>query len=193
MSSRRNQNNHNGQQAGLTPEEIIRKRRQLLAARYDITSFITRLVFMAILLWILFSLIFGLTAMGNDDMVPRISAGDLLLYYRLEDNWRADDIAVFEKDGVQYTGRIIAAGGDSVEITEDARVMINGSIVAESDIYYSTPQYDSDVTYPVTLREDEVFILCDFREGGKDSRSFGPVSMDEIKGKVITVIRRSGL
>ena len=176
-----------------TPEQIILSRLRHLASWEDIKSFLSKLIMMAVLLWVLFGVLFGITPMQNNDMSPRISAGDLLLYYRLEDNWRADDIAVFEKDGVQYTGRIIAAGGDSVEITEDARVMINGSIVAESDIYYSTPQYDSDVTYPVTLREDEVFILCDFREGGKDSRSFGPVSMDEIKGKVITVIRRSGL
>ena len=45
----------------------------------------------------------------------------------------------------------------------------------------------------LTLAEDEFFVLCDYREGARDSRYFGPVSEDEIKGKVITVVRRSGL
>ena len=40
---------------------------------------------------------------------------------------------------------------------------------------------------------DEVFVLCDYREGAKDSRYFGPVSKSEIKGKVITIVRRSNL
>ena len=47
--------------------------------------------------------------------------------------------------------------------------------------------------YPLTLAEDEFFVLCDYREGARDSRYFGPVSEGEIKGKVITVVRRSGL
>ena len=37
------------------------------------------------------------------------------------------------------------------------------------------------------------FVLCDYREGARDSRWFGPVRQSEVKGKVITVVRRSGL
>ena len=127
------------------------------------------------------------------DMAPRISAGDLLLYYRLENSWLAQDVIVFEKEGRQYTDRIVAVGGDTVEVTDDAQLIINGSYVAETNIYYSTPPYDSGVTYPLTLQEDEVFVLCDYREGARDSRSFGPVKRSEIRGKVITIIRRSEL
>ena len=66
--------------------------------------------------------------------------------------------------------------------------------MAESDIYYSTPRYESGVTYPVELGENQVFILCDYREGARDSRYLsGPVEESEIKGKVITIIRRSEL
>lgn len=177
----------------LTPEEVILIRRRRLADQEEIISFLIRFLSLAALLWILFSFVFGITPMANDDMKPRISAGDLMLYYRLEDTWHAEDVIVFRKNGKQYTGRIIAKGGDSVEITEDSRVMVNNSYVAESDIYYLTPRYDSDVDYPVYLSEDEVFVLCDYRQGATDSRYFGAVNLNEIKGKVITVIRRSGL
>ena len=177
----------------LTPEQVISARLRRLANWEDVNSFFIRLIAMAVLVWILFGFLFGITPMKNDDMMPRISAGDLLLYYRLEENWHAQDVMVFEKDGRQYTGRIVAQGGDSIEITDDARLVINGSTVLESNIYYSTPKYESQVTYPLTLNEGQFFILCDYREGAKDSRYFGAVDQIDVKGKVITVIRRSGL
>ena len=131
--------------------------------------------------------------MADDDMSPRISAGDLLLYYRLADDYVSGDVMVFRKDGEQYVGRVVARGGDTVEVTEEATLVVNGSTVLETDIYYSTPRYENGPDYPVTMAEEEYFILCDYREGARDSRYFGPVSRNEVKGKVITVIRRSGL
>ena len=98
--------------APLTPEEVILQRRRRLADREEVTSFLSRLAGLAVLLWILFGFVFGITPMRNDDMTPRISAGDLMLYYRLADTWHADDVVVFEKDGTQYTGRIIGKGGE---------------------------------------------------------------------------------
>ena len=177
----------------LTPEQVISARLRRLANWEDVNSFFIRLIAMAVLVWILFGFLFGITPMKNDDMMPRISAGDLLLYYRLEENWHAQDVMVFEKDGRQYTGRIVAQGGDSIEITDDARLVINGSTVLESNIYYSTPKYEGRVTYPLTLQDGQFFVLCDYREGAKDSRYFGAVDQIDVKGKVITVIRRSGL
>lgn len=179
--------------AVLTPERVIRSRLRRLANREDIWSFFSKLIMMVILLWILFGVLFGITPMQNNDMSPRISAGDLLLYYRLEDTLRTNDVVVFEKDEREYAGRIVGKGGESVEITEDSQLSINGSIVMENDIFYSTPRYDDSVIYPINLAEDEYFILCDYREGARDSRYFGAVKRSEIKGKVITILRRSNL
>ena len=158
-----------------------------------IRSFLVRLAMLAVLLVVLFGVVFGITPMANADMQPSICAGDLMLYYRLEKDLNSDDVVVFKKDGETYTGRIVAKGGDTVEITSDSELKVNGSIVVENEIYYSTPQYDTDVQYPISLEEKEYFILCDSREGAKDSRYFGPVTQKEIKGKVITIIRRSGI
>ena len=176
-----------------TPEYVILARLRRLASWEDIQSFFFKLIMMAVLLWILFGVLFGITPMQNNDMSPRISAGDLLLYYRLEDILRTDDVVVFEKDGKEYTGRIVGKGGDSVEITEDSRLKVNGSTVMETDIFYSTPRYGDEVEYPVNLNENQFFILCDYRDGARDSRYFGPVERAEIKGKVITILRRSSL
>ncbi len=176
-----------------TPADIIKAKRRRCADAEDIAGFLTKLVAIVVLLALLFGFAFGVTPMENDDMSPRISAGDLLLYYRLADDLVTGDVMVFEKDGEQYVGRIVANPGDTVEVTDQATLVVNGSTVLENDIYYTTPKYDNGPAYPVTLAQDEYFLLCDYREGARDSRYFGPVSRDEIKGKVITVIRRSGL
>ena len=82
-----------------TPADVIRARRRRCADAADIGGFLTKLVAMAALLACLFGLAFGVTPMENDDMAPRISAGDLLLYYRLADDLVTADVLVFQKDG----------------------------------------------------------------------------------------------
>ena len=99
----------------------------------EIHLFLIRLAFLLVFLWVLFGLLFGITTMKNNDMSPRISAGDLLFYYRLEKP-KSGDVVVLQKAGEKYVGRVIAAGGDTVEITEDEKVKINGSKIVENDI-----------------------------------------------------------
>ena len=39
--------------------------------------------------------------------------------------------------------------------------------------------------YPVHLGTDELFVLADLREGGHDSRLYGPIARSQIKGNVM--------
>ncbi len=193
MNSRRKGKKRQEKEQDVTPEQVIRARLRRLSGNEEIASFFSKLVMMILLLWVLFGVLFGITPMANNDMSPSISAGDLLLYYRLEQTYRTDDVIVFEKDGTEYVGRIAGKSGETVEITEDSQLKVNGNTVIETDIFYTTSRYEDGIDYPVELGDDEYFILCDYRSGAKDSRYFGPVSRSEIKGKVITVLRRSSL
>lgn len=175
------------------PEDVIRSRIARLYDIEDIKAFLVRLVTVGAIVYVLFFVVFGLTTARDNDMHPRISSGDLILYYRLPDTIRSQDILVFEKDGQQFIGRVVAKPGDTVEITEEADLKVNNSLVWEGNIFYDTPQYEGGIEYPVQLAEDEYFVLCDYRVGGKDSRYFGPVCEAELLGKAITVIRRNGL
>lgn len=177
----------------ITPEQVIRKKLRRIADREEISGFLSKLVMFIAMMWMMFGMVFGITPMHNNDMSPRLSSGDLLLYYRLEDTLRSQDIIVFEKEGKQYIGRIIARGGESVEITEDSQLIVNGSHVVETDIFYRTPKYGDEVAYPLQLGDQQYFVLCDYRDGARDSRYFGAVNQEEIKGKVLAVIRRSHL
>ncbi len=177
----------------VTPETVIHSRLRRLADYEDIKAFFGKLVGMAGMLYIMFAFIFGLTPMKNNDMSPKISSGDVLFYYRLENKIRAQDVVVFQKDGKQYVGRVVASGGDTVEVTPESKLKVNGSTMVESDIFYPTPMYGDEVSYPLKLEENQFFILCDYRNGARDSRYFGAVDKSELKGKVLAIIRRSSL
>lgn len=73
------------------PEEVIKNKRKKLFQKEEIIIFFERLVFLAALVYIIFGVIFGITPMKNKDMSPKINAGDLMLFYRLENNFSIRD------------------------------------------------------------------------------------------------------
>ena len=207
-----------------------RKRKKYLR---QFRNLLIRFASFLLIIYVLFFHIVGLTLMPREDMTPRIDAGDLLLYYRLESEFRAQDVIVFRKqmpdesgaavsgtvtladrivgagkwvdrqirtlfhrpipEGELFVARVVAAAGDTVEITDDERLLVNGNSMIETNIFYSTPRYEGEVEYPLVLGEDEVFVLADKRNNGVDSRFFGPVHKGDILGTVITILRRNNL
>lgn len=159
----------------------------------DLELFGLRALIFIVIVWALFYLIIGFATMPGDDMYPRIDGGDLLMFYRLDREPVAQDVIVISKGGERVIARVVAIPGDTVEVTERDTLVINGSTMIESNIFYSTPRYDNGVEYPLTLGPGEYFVLADKREGGMDSRWFGPVTEDEIAGTVITIMRRNHL
>ncbi len=162
--------------------------------------FIIRLIIILIVLWVLFFKVVGITKMPNGDMFPRIDQGDFILFYRLEKNFKAQDVVVIEKVTPDSNGkkqifvcRVVAVAGDTVEITDNQLLIVNGDTMIESNIFYQTPRYEGFTEYPITLKEGEIFVLADMRNGGHDSRYFGPITKDDIIGTVITILRRNGI
>lgn len=158
-----------------------------------IQIFLLNLLIVIVSVWLLFGFIIGFAIAPNGDMVPSIHERDLLLYYRLNQELHAQDVVVIRKNNINYVGRIIAVENDTVDISDANKPVVNGNSLVESNIYYETPRYEGFVEYPVTLGKDEYFVLTDMRNGGEDSRYYGIVKKQEIKGTVITVIRRTGL
>ena len=186
-------------------------------------NFIIRLVAFILIIWVLFFKIVGITHMPNNDMYPRLDAGDMLLFYRLEQSYKAQDIVVIDKQteadtrtggqgffrrALNWLGfrdpeapatqrfvcRVIAVQGDTVEVTEERGLSVNGNAVIENNIFYPTRPYEEGTAqYPLKLGEGEYFVLADQRNGGMDSRYFGVVTQDEIRGIVITILRRNNL
>ena len=67
---------------------------------------------------------------------------------------------------------------------------VNGYFQQELYANGETFCFDSDVEYPLTLSDNEVFVLGDNRESSVDSRVYGPVRISDTVGSVISLIRR---
>ena len=183
-----------------TVDKAAEKRKTHRRRMRALRSFLFRTAALAAVIYVLFWHVVGITMMPNRDMYPRLDAGDLLLYYRLEKNIKYQDIVVFDKakesggKTQQFVSRVIGAPGDTVEITEEHGLTVNGNTVIESNIFYPTRPYEEGITeYPVKLGEGEYFVLADQRNGGMDSRYFGVIRQEEIRGIVITILRRNNL
>lgn len=157
----------------------------------DVLNLLRTVIFVALIVWALFVFVIGIKMVPNDDMYPRMDAGDIMMYYRLDKSPIAQDVVVVEKNGTEYVGRVVASKGDTVDITKDENLVINDNLSIEDKIFYSTPRYKGFVDYPLQLKDDEYFILADKRTGGEDSRYYGPVSQDEIKGTLVGLYRRA--
>ena len=161
--------------------------------------FLIYLAILLVVLWILFFKIIGITHMPTEDMSPRIDAGDLIVFYRLDRTPKFQDVVVFEKDidgsgkKTMMIGPVMAVPGDTVDISAGNHLVVNGNSIVEPMIYTLTPRREDRVAYPLTMGEEQYFILVDSRQDGMDSRYFGPVSKDEILGMVITLVRRTKL
>ena len=169
------------------------KKKQARKGMNDFQWFAMQVLIFVIILYVLFAHIIGITTMPNADMYPRIDSGDFLMHYRLDKDPKAQDIVVYEKNGTTYVGRVIAVQGDTIEITDEGAVMINGYSMMETNIFYETYPLEGFTTYPLKLGPGQCFIMADQRQGSEDSRYFGPVNYNEIKGTVITIMRRNNL
>ena len=180
-------------------EQLTKKLRRSERSVRDYQYFLLRLIILLLLLWVLFFKLIGVIRMPTGDMYPRIDAGDLVMFYRLDTNPSAQDVVALRRAVPTLSGeqtmvlRVVAVAGDTVEVTETGFLKINGNVMDERNIFYPTPRYENYVEYPLTLEEGECFALADSRNGGTDSRFFGPVNNSEILGTVITIVRRNAL
>ena len=159
----------------------------------DFLRMMTSLLLVLFMVWLLFTFFLGIKMAPNDDMSPRIDAGDISIFYRINRSPVLQDVVVLEKNDTGYFGRVVAVPGDEVEITEKGALIINGNQRFEDKIYSDTVLYEGFVTYPLKLSSDEYFVLVDKRNGGEDSRYYGPVKQSEIKGILIGLFRRGGI
>lgn len=141
--------------------------------------------------WLLATQVFLFTQVKGNSMFPALKDGDLVIGFRLQQVYQKGDVVVYELDGQLRTGRVAARPGDFVTIQEDGSLLVNGTVQSGEILY---PTYPKDtLTYPYRVPEDTLFILGDYRTQSEDSRDFGPVPLENVKAKVITILRRRSL
>ena len=159
----------------------------------DIVGFLLHLAIVAAAVWAVFTFVFGVSIVRGETMYPRIRDGDVLFYYRMQKDIRTGDVLSARTNGQEVIGRVVAVGGETVDISPEGQLLVNGNVATE-EIFYATYLISGGgVTYPHEVPPDSFFLLSDFRTNGYDSRNYGSVSREEVNGKVITVLRRRGI
>ena len=129
------------------------------------------------------------TQVSGESMETTLSDGDHLIVdkitYRFRDPKRYD-IVVFPyryEENTYYIKRIIGLPGETVQIV-DGYVYING---VQLDEHYGNAliKDPGQAAQPITLGEDEYFVMGDNRNNSQDSRSanVGVVHRDELLGR----------
>ena len=168
---------------------IIAKKIQQLKTMINVRELITKLVLILCVVYIVFTYCFGMLRMKGISMVPSISDGDLVVYYRLEKEYRNGDIVVFDNGQDTYVLRIVATEGQTVDINGSGDLMINGHIEEDQSYFKTKEAEDSDVKFPYVVEQGKIFVIGDYRKESKDSRIFGAIDKTEIKGKVLSILR----
>jgi signal peptidase I len=111
------------------------------------------------------------------------------------DAYKRGDIVVFTPpadwgdDGTPFIKRVIGEGGDKVEIRDDGLVYVDGVALDEPYLYSDEPGGPTQPTRaPLdqatwTIPQGELFLMGDHRSNSADSRTFGPVEVDQVIGR----------
>jgi signal peptidase I len=154
----------------------------------DMMEWIKSILIAVVVAVLIKTFIFNSTYVLGNSMQPTLHEKDRLFAMKVPLYFsgpsRGDVIVISAPDDTNkdYIKRIIGIEGDKVEIV-DGIVYLNGNILEEPYIAEGsyTQTYDED-TWEVP--KGQVFVLGDNRADGasKDSRIFGPVDKDSIKG-----------
>ena len=164
-------------------------RRNSLA--YDLIMLLVKIGAIALGVIVVFSFVFGAMRVSDPNMEPSFQDGDLVFFYRIDKRYAARDVVVYERNGFATLGRVVARGGDTVNIDSQG-LIVNGAHQQEQGIVDDTTQVADGVTFPLTVPEGSVFLLGDNRDEAVDSRIVGCVPVEQTLGKVIGLFRRRG-
>lgn len=141
---------------------------------------------------------FGIRMLGVDghSMLNTLQHDDRLLVVNpiFYHDYQYGDIVILRKNGVfdndPIVKRVIAVGGQTVDIDFDAGVVYVDGEALEED-YIREPTYTAEGTeFPLTVPEGSIFIMGDNRNGSSDSRDYrlGTVDTRYVIGKAAFLI-----
>ena len=142
--------------------------------------------------------VIGVYCVPSGSMLETIQIGDLVLGEKVSLALRdpePGEIVTFDSplvEGETLVKRVIAVGGQTVDLV-DGSVVVDGVTLDEPYVGDEPTQSLSDlsgsagITYPYVVPDDCIWVMGDNRTNSKDSRYFGPVSVDDVTSIAVLI------
>ncbi|MCF6094344.1 signal peptidase I [Microaerobacter geothermalis] len=158
----------------------------------EVWEWVKALAFAVVLAILIRSFLFAPFVVDGESMMPTLKDRERLIvnkFIYLIGEPKKGDIIVFhatpEKD---YIKRVIALGGETVEVRND-QLYVNGEPVDEPYLEPEKKQARLD-GFPLTgdfgpvfVPEGSIFVMGDNRRNSKDSRMIGPIPKERVVGR----------
>lgn len=120
----------------------------------------------------------------GSNMAPTLRDGMDVLVIR-ETTFERGDVIAFNYYQKTLVKRVIALGGDVVNIENDGTVTVNGEILNEPYVTQKSLG-QCNITLPYTVPPEHLFVMGDDRAASIDSRTslVGTVGLEQVYGKV---------
>lgn len=149
-----------------------------------VRSFGTAALKLGVITFVAYALMFNFSVVRGSSMAPGIHDGDRILVDHLSyvfQRVQRGDIVVLRyplDPSVDYIKRVVGLPGDEVVI-ENGHVWVNGQLLDESNI---VPDRSSRLV--TRVQSGCYFVLGDNRPNSSDSREFGAVPREYLRGRV---------
>lgn len=152
-------------------EKTIKEESTLAVAIFDwVEAFVKALVLVVLLL----TFVFRVVGVDGSSMFPTLQDGERVIISNLFYTPQRGDIVVIAQPNFTnkpIIKRIIATGGDTIDIDYSKnQVLVNGEVIDEPYLTEKMKE-TGDISLPVTLEPGQLFVMGDNRNGSTDSRS----------------------
>ena len=156
-----------------------------------IYSLFSMILILMVCVFVLFTFFLRLVSVSGDSMIPNIYHGEKIVVSDFMYTPEYGDVVVIGRSTETENSiikRVIALPGDTVNINFDTHMItVNGGVITEHYRTNGAITEHGDMTFPLNVPADCVFVLGDNRNNSIDSRfsSVGFIKLDEITGKAL--------
>ena len=151
----------------------------------EIMEWVRTFVFAIALALVIRMFLFEMVAVHQSSMYPTLKDGEnvglLKMAYMVSSPGYGDIVVIKISDEKNYVKRVIATGGQKVEIIQN-RVYIDGQIIDEE---YISDELEYSDFGPIVVPEGYIVAMGDNRPSSIDSRALGCFPEDDVLGRVV--------
>ncbi len=153
----------------------------------ELFDFAEMLIFALVIVTLVFTFVFRIVGVQGSSMTYTLEDQDRLILSDMFYQPKDGDIVVLSLDDLftePIIKRIIATGGQTIDITDSGQVIVDG-VVQDEPYIHDVTNPKGIQNFPLTVPEGEVFVMGDNRANSTDSRNFGCVDEKCIMGEAV--------